>query len=138
MCIRDRLSCVLTAACAQIDAAVHNIPVQEYPHDDASGIKADLVKEPLKRIGGYLEIPTTPGIGIELNEEAFKHYPPIPYDRPPLINADGSALERVTFNDSFDGFPMFSPHGSQLGIASNRGARSEGETNVFIADWAED
>ena len=87
------LSCVLTAACAQIDAAVHNIPVQEYPPDDATGIKAELIKEPLKRVGGYLEIPTTPGIGIELNEEAFKHYPPIPYDRPALINADGSLRE---------------------------------------------
>lgn len=84
------LSCVLTAACAQIDAAVHNIPVQEYPYDDDSGIKADLVKEPLRRTGGYLEIPSTPGIGVELNEEAFKHYPPIPYERPPLINPDGS------------------------------------------------
>ena len=55
-----------------------------------------------------------------------------------LINADGSALARVTFNDTFDGFPMFSPDGTQLVFASNRGARSEGETNLFIADWAED
>ncbi len=84
------LSCVLTAACVQIDAAVHNVPVQEYVYDDNSGIKADLVKEPIKRVGGYLEIPTTPGIGVELNEEAFKHYPPLAYDRPPLISPDGS------------------------------------------------
>jgi galactonate dehydratase len=87
------LSCVLTAACVQIDAAVHNISVQEYPYDDDHGIKAELVKEPLKRVGGYLEVPTKPGIGIELNEEAFKHHPPIPYDRPPLINEDGSLRE---------------------------------------------
>ena len=87
------LSCVLTAACVQIDAATHNIPVQEYPHDDDKGIKADLVMEPLKRVGGYLEVPTKPGIGIELNEEAFKHYPPKPYERPALINPDGSLRE---------------------------------------------
>jgi galactonate dehydratase len=87
------LSCVLTAACVQIDAATHNIPVQEYPYDDDKGIKAELVKEPLKRVGGYLEVPTKPGIGVELNEEAFKHYPPVPYDRPALINADGSLRE---------------------------------------------
>ncbi len=87
------LSCVLTAACIQIDAATHNISVQEYPHDDDSGIKAELVKEPLKRNGGYLEIPTAPGIGIELNEEAFGHYPPVPYARPALINPDGSLRE---------------------------------------------
>ena len=55
-----------------------------------------------------------------------------------LIREDGTDLQRVTFNDTFDGFPMFSPDGSQLVFASNRGARSEGETNLFIADWAED
>jgi len=77
----------------QIDAATHNISVQEYPYDDDKGIKAELVKEPLKRVGGYLEVPTKPGIGVELNEEAFKHYPPVPYERPPLINADGSLRE---------------------------------------------
>jgi TolB protein len=54
-----------------------------------------------------------------------------------LINVDGSGLERVTFNETFDGFPMFSPDGKHLVFASNRGARAEGETNVFIADWAE-
>ena len=84
------LSSVLTAACAQIDGALHNIPVQEYPYDDNSGVKADLVKEPLRREGGYLHIPDKPGIGIELNEEAFKHYPAKSYIRPPLIFEDGS------------------------------------------------
>lgn len=87
------LSCVLTAACVQIDAATHNIPVQEYPLDDDSGIKAELVKEPLKRDGGYLQIPTAAGIGIELKEEAFRHYPPVPYERPARINPDGSLRE---------------------------------------------
>ncbi len=52
-----------------------------------------------------------------------------------LINVDGTGLERVTFNETFDGFPMFSPDGRKLVFASNRGAKAEGETNVFIADW---
>ena len=52
-----------------------------------------------------------------------------------LVNLDGTGLERVTFNDSFDGFPMFSPDGRKLAFGSNRNAKSEGETNVFIADW---
>ena len=84
------LSCVLTAACAQLDAATHNIPVQEYPHNEYEKPKVDLVKEPLEREGGYLLIPDSPGLGIELNEEAFRHYPPEPYTRPPLIAPDGS------------------------------------------------
>ncbi|MDA0677094.1 MAG: galactonate dehydratase [Chloroflexi bacterium] len=69
------LSSVLTAACVQLDAATHNISVQEYPHDDATGVKADLVDAPMKREGGYLLLPTRPGIGIDLNEEAFAKYP---------------------------------------------------------------
>ena len=52
-----------------------------------------------------------------------------------LINVDGTGLERVTFNETFDGFPMFSPDGKRLVFASNRNAKAEGETNVFIADW---
>ncbi len=53
------------------------------------------------------------------------------------INIDGTGLERITFNPTFDGFPMFSPDGKQLVFASNRNYKSEGETNVFIADWVE-
>ena len=87
------LSAVLTAACVHLDAATHNIPVQEYPHDDASGVKADLVDQPMKREGGYLLVPDRPGIGIELNEEAFAKYPPLPYHRPALTNPDGSLRE---------------------------------------------
>ncbi len=83
------LSCVLTAACVQLDAAVHNIAIQEYPHDEFVNPKRDLVKEPLRRVGGYLIVPDAPGLGIELNEEAFAHYPPVPYDRPPLVAPDG-------------------------------------------------
>jgi TolB protein len=52
-----------------------------------------------------------------------------------LINVDGTGLQRITFNETFDGFPMFSPDGKRLVFASNRGAKAEGETNVFIADW---
>ena len=87
------LSCVLTAACVQIDAAIHNLAVQEYPLGEDKSPKRDLVKEPIKREGGYLIPPDTPGIGIELNEEAFKHYPPESYVRPPLITPDGGLKE---------------------------------------------
>jgi galactonate dehydratase len=84
------LSCVLTAACAQLDAALHNVAIQEYPRDEFRAPKRDLVVQPLAREGGYLLIPNAPGLGIELNEEAFERYPPIPYVRPPLIQSDGS------------------------------------------------
>ncbi|MFN0141132.1 MAG: TolB family protein [Pyrinomonadaceae bacterium] len=52
-----------------------------------------------------------------------------------LINVDGTGLERVTHNETFDGFPMFSPDGKKLVFASNRNSATQGDTNVFIADW---
>ena len=56
-----------------------------------------------------------------------------------MINVDGTGLERVTYNDTFDGFPMFSLHdgGKKFVFCSNRFNAKQGETNVFICDWAE-
>ena len=52
-----------------------------------------------------------------------------------MMNPDGSGLERITYSDGFDGFPMFSPDGKKLVWASNRNGKAPHETNVFIADW---
>ncbi|MBI4467108.1 MAG: PD40 domain-containing protein [Acidobacteria bacterium] len=64
-----------------------------------------------------------------------------------LVNLDGTGLERVTFSEVFDGFPMFSSDGKRLVWASNRqpeagapgahNARRPGDTNIFLADWVE-
>jgi Tol biopolymer transport system component len=54
-----------------------------------------------------------------------------------LINEDGTGIEQVTDNPEFDGFPMFSPSGRFLVFASNRYNRTEGDTNIFIAEWVE-
>lgn len=54
-----------------------------------------------------------------------------------MINLDGSGLERVTTADGFDGFPVFSPDGTQFVWGSNRNGETEGDTNVFIADWVD-
>ena len=57
-----------------------------------------------------------------------------------LVDAFGSMatadqLEKVTTSPVFDGFAMFSPDGKQLIWASNRNAKTTGETNVFVADF---
>jgi Tol biopolymer transport system component len=54
-----------------------------------------------------------------------------------LINRDGTGLEQITFDEAFDGFPMFTADGKKIIWESNRNARTPGETNVFIADWVE-
>ena len=54
-----------------------------------------------------------------------------------LVNVDGTGLVQVTTHGDFDGFPMFSPDGTQLVFASNRHGSVPGETNIFMAEWAE-
>ena len=51
------------------------------------------------------------------------------------VNIDGTNLERITFFDGFDGFPMFSPNGKYCVFGSNRNQAKPGDTNIFIAEW---
>ena len=51
------------------------------------------------------------------------------------VDTDGTDLERITYNPTFDGFPMFSPDGRRLVFCSNRHNGKPNETNVFVADW---
>lgn len=52
-----------------------------------------------------------------------------------IINLDGTGLERLTFNNVFDSFPMFSPDGRKLVFGSNRDRNKPRATDIFIADW---
>ena len=54
-----------------------------------------------------------------------------------LINRDGTGLQQITFDEGFDGFPMFTNDGKHLIWGSNRHGKTEGETNVFTADWVD-
>jgi Tol biopolymer transport system component len=54
----------------------------------------------------------------------------------PVTATGMPALERITYYDGFDGFPMFSPDGEHLIFASNRYGGKPGETNLFVARWA--
>ncbi|MCF7797641.1 MAG: hypothetical protein K9N36_07725 [Candidatus Marinimicrobia bacterium] len=54
-----------------------------------------------------------------------------------LIKKDGTGLTRLTFNKTFDSFPMFSPDGKKVAFASNRDAQNPRATHVYVADWVE-
>ena len=86
------LSWVVTAASTHLCAAIHNAPIMEfhYQGDDWAPPVDELFKEPLRREGGYLVVPDRPGLGIELNDDAFPHYPPSHGQRGPVVGADGA------------------------------------------------
>ncbi len=52
-----------------------------------------------------------------------------------LVDVKGGEPEAVTRDEQFDGFPMFSPDDRLLVFASNRGGKTRGETNLFLAEW---
>lgn len=54
-----------------------------------------------------------------------------------LMDIDSGATERLTFNNVFDSFPMFSPDATKLVFGSNRNPDKPRATDVYIADWAE-
>lgn len=55
-----------------------------------------------------------------------------------MINADGTGeAERITYDNIFDAFPMFSYDGKKLIFSSNRNNGGTTNTNLFIADWVD-
>ena len=67
---------VSTAACLQLDAAIPNFAIQEFPSFYHQGNEAEMIKEPLREEGGYILIPDSPGIGIELADDISEKFPP--------------------------------------------------------------
>ena len=80
---------VATAVNAQLAACTPNFLILEYIPDDEPP-RRDLVVEPLAMRDGYLEIPTKPGLGIELNLEVLDQYPFRRWHRPFPFRGDGS------------------------------------------------
>jgi galactonate dehydratase len=86
---------VSTAACLQIAACIPNFALQEYPIGEHEYPKNVIVQEPLPVADGFLIIPDTPGIGIELAEDAQEKAPPRPYGEiNPRLHVDGSVVDQ--------------------------------------------
>jgi galactonate dehydratase len=70
------LSPVSTAACIQLAACIPNFALQEYPVGEDRPPKSEMVTTPVRHDGeGFLIIPDTPGIGIELAPDAAERHP---------------------------------------------------------------
>jgi galactonate dehydratase len=80
---------VATAACVHFAASTPNFFILEYFHP-RSGPLREMVLEPMKYQDGYLQIPDAPGLGIELDLKAIAKYPPKPWRRGLVVEADGN------------------------------------------------
>ncbi|HEV2122897.1 MAG TPA: galactonate dehydratase, partial [Chloroflexota bacterium] len=86
------LSPVSTAACLQIAACIPNFAIQEYPKGEDQPPKSEIVKTTVRCEDGFLIIPDSPGIGIELAPDAREKYPPKPRPIGTRLHVDGSVV----------------------------------------------
>lgn len=82
---------VSTAACLQICASIPNLGIQELPGFCLNGVEDRMVKAPFCYEAGCLFIPDSPGVGIELADNAEELYP---------ANERGSNAARRAFDGS--------------------------------------
>jgi mannonate dehydratase len=82
------LSPVNLAASLHIDLAINNFGIQEYmPHPATVN---DVFRVNYRFEAGYLHLDDTPGIGVDIDEEAAKKYPYAPASLPLARKADGT------------------------------------------------
>jgi galactonate dehydratase len=81
---------IATAVNVHFAASTHNFLILEY-HPDDSGPRADLLKQPISLKDGYLEIPDTPGLGVDLDEGAIPSRPIRNWRRGAAMQPDGAA-----------------------------------------------
>jgi galactonate dehydratase len=80
---------ISTAVSAHFALSTPNFLILEYVPDDAGPMR-ELIRQPFKYSAGYLEVPETPGLGIELNETAFAGKPLQSWRRELMLDADGN------------------------------------------------
>jgi galactonate dehydratase len=80
---------VSTAVATHFAASTGNFFILEY-RIDSEGPDRRLIRQPLALAEGHVQIPETPGLGIELNEEVLQGHPLRTWRRPLPIEADGN------------------------------------------------
>jgi len=82
---------VSTAAMLHLNISVPNCAVQE--HAPLTGWINDVIQHDLRTEDGYLLRSDSPGLGIDLNEDAAIAYPHIPSEPPHWRREDGSVQD---------------------------------------------
>ncbi len=89
-------SWLLTMASIQLDATLPNFIIQEFLVDHPPMVSEIFTSKPVWSDGGYVELPTEPGLGIDFDWDALRHYENQPYTRtfqPSLWHKDGSVAD---------------------------------------------
>ncbi len=82
---------LLTAASIHLDVAIPNVITQEYLLQDESDFPGDAAfRTSLRRVGGWMEAPEAPGVGVELDETLLAAAPPRSLPTIGVLRADGS------------------------------------------------
>jgi galactonate dehydratase len=77
-CPHNWHNAITTAANLQVVASIpnhHVLEMQRTCHWSCPEFRTDIIKDDLEPKNGYIEVPKKPGLGIELNEDAFNKYP---------------------------------------------------------------
>jgi L-rhamnonate dehydratase len=64
---------LLTAASLHLNAFMRRAEFIEF-NTSQGPLSREMVREPLEMIDGYLDVPTTPGLGVEVNEGTIERY----------------------------------------------------------------
>lgn len=96
------LSPIGLAACLQVAASVPNFAIQEY----ATGFEAGVFTSTMEHLGsdvvdfcplvveGFVDIPTGPGLGVNLREDATKIRPPLTQPIKMRLHRDGFVVDQ--------------------------------------------
>jgi galactonate dehydratase len=76
-------------AALQVAACTPNVLAVEHFDSFASG-KEGFLLQPIEVREGYVDLPTAPGLGIDLNEEVIRAHPYQPVDFPVWTREDGT------------------------------------------------
>jgi galactonate dehydratase len=86
---------LLTAATVQLYAAIPNAATLEYLEWEEHPPRNEMLVKPLRRDGGYIEIPEGPGLGVSLNQEMITRHKYATWDAASIrLRPDGSMYSR--------------------------------------------